>query len=326
MGLDVLVKNYEVVMATCNGERFLDQQIASILRQTILPERLLVADDCSSDQTLEFLHHWQEKSDVPFEFLTIRESGRLGSCRNFERLLYASEASYVMLSDQDDVWDVDKAERLLQQMDALEHRLGADRPLLVHCDQCLIDAEGHQIHPSFHRCQGLHPGRDGLFEIGLQNVVTGCALLLNRSAVERSLPFPPEVVLHDWWLALVAAQAGGLYYWPESCSSYRQHQTNVVGARGWRRQLITRFRDVDVFHLRRSAQRLISPGLLQLRACLNRFDSPESAAQLERLWSASVCVRLSTALRLGLRKHGWWRTAGFYAALLCSRPSRHEPS
>ncbi|QNI52681.1 glycosyl transferase 2 family protein [Synechococcus sp. BIOS-E4-1] len=320
------MSNYEVVMATCNGERFLEQQIASICRQTILPKRLLVADDCSSDQTLELLHHWQKKSDVPLELLTTRESGRLGSCRNFERLLYASKASHVMLSDQDDVWDVDKAARLLQQMDALEQRLGADQPLLVHADQRLIDAEAHQIHPSFHRCQGLHPERDGLFEIGLQNVVTGCALLLNRSAVERSLPFPAEVVLHDWWLALVAAQAGGLFYWPEACSSYRQHQANVVGARGWRRQLIKRLRDVDALHFRRSAQRLISPGLLQLRACLNRFGPPESATRLERLWSASVWVRLSTALRLGLRKHGWWRTAGFYAALLCSRPSRHESS
>ena len=184
-------------MATCNGERFLDQQIASILKQTILPKRLLVADDYSSDQTLELLHHWQKKSDIPLELLALRESGRLGSCRNFERLLQASVASYVMLSDQDDVWDVDKAERLLQQMDALEHRLGADRPLLVHADQRLIDAEGHQIHPSFHRCQGLHPERDGLFEIGLQNVVTGCALLLNRSGLSNLCPS------HQKWFCMI---------------------------------------------------------------------------------------------------------------------------
>jgi len=165
-----------------------------------------------------------------------------------------------------------------------------------------------------------------LFELGLQNVVTGCAVLVNRSAVERSLPFPDEVVLPDWWLALVAASAGGLAYLPEPCSSYRQHRANVVGARGWRHQLINRLRGVDFLRPGPAAQRLISPGLLQLRACLARFGPPESATTFERLWSASVWVRCSTALKLGLRKHGWWRTAGFYAALLCSRPSRHELS
>ena len=326
MGVEILVNHYEVVMATCNGERFLDQQIASILAQTVLPSRLLVADDCSSDQTLKCLRHWQKQSPVPLELLDLNGSERLGSCRNFEQLLGESVASYVMLSDQDDVWDVDKAERLLQQMVVLEHRFGAEWPLLVHADLRLIDAEGHQIHPSFHRCQGLYPQRDGLFEVGLQNVVTGCALLVNRSAVDRSLPFPDEVVLHDWWLALVAARAGGLAYLPEPCSSYRQHQANVVGARGWRHQLIKRLRDVDVLHPGLAAQRFISPGLLQLRACLARFGPPEKATRLERLWSASVWVRCSSAFRLGLCKHGWWRTAGFYAALLCSRPSRHEMS
>jgi len=326
VGLEVLVKNYEVVMATCNGERFLDHQIASILAQTVLPSRLLVADDGSSDQTLKCLRDWQKQSPVPLELLDCNGSERLGSCRNFEQLLRESVASYVMLSDQDDVWDVDKAERLLTQMNVLEHRFGAEKPLLVHADLRLIDAEGHQIHPSFHCCQGLDPQRDGLFEVGLQNVATGCALLVNRSVVERSLPFPDEVVLHDWWLALVAAQAGGLAYLPKPCSSYRQHQANVVGARGWRHQLIQRLLGVDVVRPDLAAQRLISPGLLQLRACLARFGPPESATRFERLWSASAWVRCSTALKLGLRKHGWWRTAGFYAALLCSRPSRHELS
>lgn len=323
MGLGVVVKAYEVVMATCDGERFLDQQIASIVRQTILPKRLLIADDCSMDQSLSCLRNWQHKSVVPIEFVKTEESKRLGSCRNFERLLIESDAPYVMLSDQDDIWDLDKAERLLREMELLEQRLGPDRPLLVHADQRLIDAEGLPIHESFHRCQGLEPERDGLFEIGLQNVVTGCASLVNRAAVEQSLPFPADVVLHDWWLALVVAQAGGLTYLPQQCSSYRQHQANVVGARGWRCQFIKRLRDLDVRHPRLAAQRLIGPGLLQLRACLHRFGPADRAAMFERLWSRFAWIRCCTALRFGLRKHGWWRTAGFYAALFCSRPSRH---
>ena len=79
----VVVKTYEVVMATCNGERFLDQQIESIIHQTILPQRLLIADDCSLDQSLSCLHHWQHKSAVPIELVHPQEE--YGSLRDVVR-------------------------------------------------------------------------------------------------------------------------------------------------------------------------------------------------------------------------------------------------
>ena len=323
MGVGPVVKTYEVVMATCNGERFLDEQIVCILQQTVVPQRLLVADDHSSDRTVQRLRYWQQHSSVPIELLPLEGLERLGSCRNFERLLQASAAPYVMLADQDDLWDLDKAERLLHQMALLEQRLGSERSLLVHADLRLIDAEGRALSPSFHRLQGLKPERHGLLEIGLQNVVTGCASMLNRACVLQALPFPAEAVLHDWWLALVAAQAGGLAYLREPCMSYRQHRTNVVGAVGWRRQLLLRIHGVVARNPRAVVVRLISPGLLQVRAFLDRYGPTDLAARWQLLWSYSRWVRLSTALRLGLRKHGLWRTAGFSAALVYCRPSGH---
>jgi glycosyltransferase involved in cell wall biosynthesis len=323
MGLGAVVKAYEVLMATCNGERFLDQQMASILGQTVLPERLLVADDHSSDQTLQRLQHWRERSPVPIAVLLPSGSERLGSCRNFERLLQASSAAYVMLADQDDLWDADKAERLLHQMALLEQRWGVERPLLVHADLRLIDAEGHPLGPSFHRLQGLQPTRQALLDIGLQNVVTGCASILNRACVRQALPFPPEAVLHDWWLALVAAQATGLVYLRGACVSYRQHRSNVVGAAGWPRQLLRRMKAVFSQNPRAVLVELISPGLRQLRACLVRYGPADLAERCQLLWSPSRWMRLRAAARLGLRKHGLWRTIGFYTALFCCRPAGH---
>ena len=315
---------YEVAMATCNGERFLDQQIASILRQTTPPQRLLVADDHSSDATLQLLKCWQRSSTIPIELLPPFGSARLGSCRNFERLIQASAAPYLMLADQDDIWDHDKATKLLQQMNLLEKRLGSNSPLLVHADLRLIDTEGRLLASSFHRHQGLDPDREGVLEIGMQNVVTGCASLVNRACVREALPFPVEVVLHDWWLALVAAQEGAVVYLPEPCVSYRQHQTNVVGAAGWRRQLLRRIGQVLAPNWQDVAADMISPSLLQLRACIVRLDPvSELRSRLQLLWSHSCWVRLRTALGLGLRKHGLWRTAGFYVALVCCRPADH---
>ena len=309
-------------MATCNGASYLDEQMASILEQSLPPVRLLVADDGSTDDTLERLVQWQRRSSIPIELLPASQRERFGSCRNFERLLQASRAPYVMLADQDDIWDHNKAERLLQEMAQLEECKGEDLPLLVHADLRLIDADGRARAASFYRRQGLHPERQSLLQVGLQNVVTGCAAVVNGACVVQALPFPADVVLHDWWLALVAAQAGGMSYLPQPCVSYRQHSTNVVGALGWRRQLQRRMCQVLRAHPTHVADALISPGLLQLRACVRRFGPEALAARLDLVWSRSAWMRLRTALELGLRKHGLLRTAGFYAALLIGRPSQ----
>jgi glycosyltransferase involved in cell wall biosynthesis len=322
MGLGAVVKAYEVVMATCNGASYLDEQMASILQQSLPPERLLVADDGSTDDTLERLVQWQRRSVIPIELLPASQHERLGSCRNFERLLQASRASYVMLADQDDIWDHNKAALLLQEMAHLEECRGANSPLLVHADLRLIDDDGHALGASFHRRQAFIPQRQDFLDVAMYNVVTGCAALVNRACLTQALPFPPEAVLHDWWLALVAAQADGISYLPDPCVSYRQHGRNVLGAVGSQRLLQRRIIQALRANPIRFADALISPGLLQLRACVRRFGPEALAARLDPLWSRSAWVRLRTALELGLRKHGLWRTAGFYAALLIARPSQ----
>ena len=305
---------YEVVMATWNGADHLDQQFASILGQSCLPVRVLVADDGSSDATLTLVEAWQRRSSVPVELLPARPQ-RLGSCASFERLLAASRAPYVMPADQDDIWDTDKAVRLLTAMGELERHWGSATPLLVHGDLRLIDHQERPLAPSFHRFQGLQPQRSTWLAIALQNVVTGCSSLVNRACIAQALPFPPEAVLHDWWLALVAARQGHIAFLPEACVSYRQHGANAVGAIGGQRQLLKRLRQaLDAG----AVQRLLGPGLDQLQACTQRF--PDGLTAQQNRWLAQLrhplpLRRWRAAQALGLRKHGVWRTAGFYAAL-----------
>lgn len=329
--MGALVGPYEVVLATFQGEAFLDEQIDSILRQTLLPQRLLVADDGSEDGTLARLERWRRRSRLPIELLPASPR-RLGSRGGFERLLAASRAPFVMPADQDDLWDPDKAQRLLHAMAGLERRWGADRPLLVHAGLRLIDRDGQPLAACFHHHQGLDPHRDGWLDLALQNVVTGCACLLNRACIEQALPFPPEVVLHDWWLALVAASCGGLTYLERPCQSYRQHGRNLVGAAGWSGQLRRRLREAgSSCGGQQRVDHWIGPGLRQLRALLPRLphrhdlQQQQRIAAIERLWSPHPWPRLQAALALRLRKHGLWRTAGFYLALLCWQPLRSAP-
>jgi hypothetical protein len=325
VGLALVVSSsamaYEVVMATYNGSAYLNDQLNSIATQTRPPLRVLVADDGSIDGTIELLHQWQLRDVLPIQLLSA--AGHLGSCRSFERALGASRAPYLMPADQDDLWDVDKAERLLDAMAEQERLHGKEVPLLVHTDLRLINARGELLASSFHRYVGLRPQQHDWRSLAIQNVVTGCSLVVNRACLQAALPFPAEAVLHDWWLALVAARLGSITYLGEPGLSYRQHGSNAVGARG-RRQQFGRV-SLALARGRQGATALVRPGLAQLQACGERFSahfSPVERLCLHRLGSQSAWQRLWAALVLRLHKQGLVRTLGFYCCLVLSRGER----
>jgi len=319
---------YEVVLATCDGEAFLDAQLASLAWQTWPPLRVLVGDDGSHDGTLRQLKAWQRRMDLSLEVLSNHAGERLGVVANFERLLMASQAPYVLLADQDDVWDRDKAERLLAAMALLEQRVGMHTPVLVHANLRLMGAHGRDLGMLFHQAQHLKPRRNHWLELALQNTVTGCACVVNRACLQAALPFPAETVLHDGWLALVAARTGAISYLPQACMGYRQHGTNVVGAAGWRQQWRRRYRQLVAAPGRAAlAEVWIGATLRQLRVCDRRFApadrlSRRQSQAIAALFSVSPGRRLAAALQLRLRKHGLRRTLGFYLALWWWRPQR----
>ena len=237
MGLGAVV--IEVVLPTYNGAAFLRQQVASIDRQTLRPQRLLVRDDGSSDGTQALLAELQRQYG-PWLVL-LPADGNLGCSANVNRLLEASRAPYVALADQDDLWKPEKLADSLALMRRLEQRWGAQRPLLVHSDLELVDAQGGSLGITFMRCQRLDPRLTAPQHLALTNVVTGCTALLNRPLLERALPIPPAALMHDWWLALVAGCFGTIGWLPQPTVLYRQHGGNVLGAQGlgpaywWRR-------------------------------------------------------------------------------------------
>ena len=192
---------YDILLATYNGCEYLESMLDSILAQTIPPRRVLVSDDGSSDSTISILHSWIKDSALEVEILP-QLSTRLGSTRNFERLLVHSDAKYVLLADQDDIWHPLKAERMLNFMSQIELASQRSQPLLIYTDLSLIDSFSKVFCNSFFRYQRLNPYKSDWLSIGIQNVVTGCACMVNRDAIMAALPFPEEAIMHDWWLAL----------------------------------------------------------------------------------------------------------------------------
>lgn len=222
----------DILLATYNGEKYLAEQINSILSQTILDWKLLIRDDGSTDRTVEIISHYTER--YPDKIVHIVDNDKnLGATRNFERLMEHSTAPYSMFCDQDDIWFPDKLEKSLQKLQTMEQQYGADIPLLVYTDLSVCDEEGILIANSFWKYQGCDPSLplDDAKAL-VQNNATGNTFIFNRVLCEQALPFSPDAVMHDWWVALIALYLGKIDYITDQTMLYRQHNTNVSGVKG----------------------------------------------------------------------------------------------
>ena len=225
-----------VLLAAFEGEKYIGEQLDSILAQTVPGIRILVSDDGSTDGTREILEKYRR--DYPGRIL-LRHRAKEGiyqsrrgrvpePAMNFFWLLSQAEADYVLLSDQDDVWRPEKAEVLLKRMKEMEK---PGRPALVFSDMEVVDAGLNQISPSFFAYGRSNPGRTAFSEILAENPVTGGALMMNRALVERAKRVPRACFMHDWWIALCASCFGEISCVREPLSLYRQHGGNTLGAR-----------------------------------------------------------------------------------------------
>jgi hypothetical protein len=220
----------QVLLATHNGERFLHEQIDSILNQDYPSVRILARDDASTDGTLAILSRYAEQSPERFAVLPDGEPSG-GAQWNFLRLMQASDAPHICFADQDDLWLPDKISRSMRAMHDLEASYGTDVPLLVFSDLRVVNEELRTLRESYWANERIRADDINRLPRLLQhNVVTGCTATLNRALVNLALRMPPEAPMHDYWIALIASAMGHATPLKETTVLYRQHGGNVVGA------------------------------------------------------------------------------------------------
>lgn len=219
----------EILMATYNGQNYLEEQINSILNQSHQNIRLLICDDHSSDETVKVIDKYVTK--YPEKIVKIVSPKNLGAKGNFSFLMEHAKADYIMFSDQDDIWKTEKVAKTLDEMKRLEKVHGKDIPLLVHTDLVVVDQNCAVLGHSFWKYSNLNaPAFHTLNRFLMQNVVTGCTMMMNNRLCLLSVPVPQESLMHDWWIALVAAQFGKIGLVTEPTLLYRQHGKNTLGA------------------------------------------------------------------------------------------------
>jgi len=221
-----------ILMATYNGERYLPKQLDSILNQDFEDWVLLVSDDGSKDRTMEILSDYQKRYPQKIKLLE-KEKPSGGAKKNFLFLTRQADGyPYLMYCDQDDFWKPEKIRVTLEKMRETENGDPAT-PCLVHTDLEVVDQTMNTISPSFFRFSGLRPERCGLNQLLIQNIVTGCTMMINHALWELAVrPVDEEqILMHDWWFALIAAAVGRIGFVNQSLILYRQHGDNSVGAK-----------------------------------------------------------------------------------------------
>lgn len=215
-----------VVLATYNGERFLQQQLDSIYNQTYPNLEVIVCDDLSTDGTIHILERYKQHKGLSYYV----NPQRLGVIKNFERAISLATGEYIALSDQDDLWLPHKLEKSLAKIQYIEKTTSPHRPILVHTDLYITDDKGNVISDSYWKHAKLSPACS-LNRLLLENSITGCTIFMNKLLAQISLPIPDKVLMHDVWLGLVASSFGEVAFINEPTVYYRQHTTNVLGAK-----------------------------------------------------------------------------------------------
>ncbi|POU71506.1 hypothetical protein C3387_03445 [Leclercia sp. LSNIH6] len=215
---------YDVIMATYNGEKYVVEQLDSIINQTIKPNTVIIRDDCSTDNTVKIINDYIKKytGDVNFEILDSTKN--LGYIKNFEALAKAARSEFVFFCDQDDVWINNKAETFLKRA---EEKPNVN---LLFSDARLVDDKLQNIgflweNIKFDPTQELTLPR--LFK---KSIVTGATMLCRRDFLQSLIPFP-ENLPHDLWLSTCSTYEGSIDFCNDQLVKYRQHSNNQIGVK-----------------------------------------------------------------------------------------------
>jgi glycosyltransferase involved in cell wall biosynthesis len=293
----------DILLATHDGERYLADQVASILAQDHRGWTLAVRDDGSHDGTLRLVQELAEQH-ADRVTVTARPSASGSAKQNFLEMLVASRAPYVMFADQDDVWHPDKITRTLARMTELEVRHGAGTPLLVHTDLTVTDADLHVTAASMAHAQQLDGAESRLARVSVQNTVTGCTVMVNRPLADLVSPPFDSVAMHDWWLAMIASAFGAIGFVDSPTVLYRQHGGNVVGARPSRSLGYKANRFLDKAGVRDS----LRASYAQAAAFLTLYEGRLTPEQTELLRAYVAIPGLGKLGRIrAIRRHGFWK-------------------
>lgn len=215
-------KKIDILMATYNGEKYIVEQINSIINQTYINWNLLIRDDGSSDKTLEILKSF-EKKDSRIKIIKDNKKN-LGVVKNFEELLYYSSAEYIMFSDQDDIWNENKIKIYIEEM----NKNFKNQECMIHSNAILYKIGKKNQNKLFIPQKFVEKKIENMF---FNYFVQGSTIMMTKGIKDFIIPFPEEVHLHDRYIHIMTELFFERVFINEPLIYYRQHENNQIGGK-----------------------------------------------------------------------------------------------
>lgn len=296
-----------ILLGTYNGDRFLRQQLESIENQTLAPFRITIRDDGSTDGTRSLIEGCALSAKV-----RLLLGPRLGVTENFFTLLANADkdSDFFAFCDQDDVWLPGKIERAITRL--ASHQ---DQVPVMYCSR-LEFVDEHLNHLGYSRI----PRRIGFPNALVENIATGCTIVLNRPARDLICrAFPRAALLHDWWCYLVLSALGSVVFDEIPTIKYRQHSKNRVG--GSVSVLVSLDRRVKRLVQQESGARLLIDQATEFYDCFGNFLNDRNRATLHRFLAIrdGFWTRIAYSARMDVWRQAWFDNAILRAMILCGR-------
>lgn len=301
-------KPVHIVMASYNGEAYLEEQLESLLHQSYADFTLEICDDGSTDGTLDILERYAKED----ERISIhRNEKNMGYVKNFMQGIKRSQASYIMLCDQDDIWNPNKIEITLKAMKKAENET-PNVPLLVFTDAMNYDSDSGEETGRFHKNSHLDIKKVDTAHIFMENKCIGCTVMINQAVLSYLSELPEQIRVHDWWLALICSHFGRIVYVDEPTLKYRQHGGNMIGGSSFSSYVKERL--AGIARQREALRQTFAQGAAFYGQYGERMGESERriAAAFAGMEQAGWFLRRKNMFCYGFTKSGWIRNVGLF--------------
>lgn len=222
-----------VAMATFNGEKYIKEQIETILENLSDNDELVISDDGSTDNTLDII------SDYNDSRIKLISGPKKGIKKNFENAINNCEGDYIFLSDQDDIWNSNKIEEVMKVF----HEKNV---MLVIHDAKIVDSDNNLLEKSFFSYR--NSGK-GILKNIIKNTYIGCCMAFSNKLRNKIIPIPDNIEMHDQWIGLISELYGDSYFLNEKLISYRRHENNNSKMQHYKLKKMLKNRIILIFNL-----------------------------------------------------------------------------
>lgn len=299
----------DIILAAYNGEKYIAEQLKSILMSDYSEIKIWVFDDCSSDNTKNIIEAMS--SEYPGKIKYICNDNRKGGSKSFlNGLIYARNHKedtesrvYYMFSDQDDFWLPNKISLSLSAIKRVENIGKQHKPSLVFTDAYVTDEKLNIIAESYFSQVRLNTSKTDLAHLLAENKCIGCTTIFNDELAAYIKTVPEMLRFHDWWMALAASAFGNIVYYNVKTIKYRQHSDNVVGSVDFNNYVINRIKKI------KEVDRVLKDTYSQAGQFFKYYSSYMNESQKEVVsMYAQMQKKYFLQKRAAIIKYGFWRS------------------